>query len=73
MPAYAAAGLIGVSRMAKGAHHLSDVIAGAALGQVVGRTVARGGDGRASRRRLVLVPDGGPAGDGLGLALSLGF
>jgi membrane-associated phospholipid phosphatase len=40
-PAYAAAGLIAVSRLQQNAHYLSDVLGGATLGYIVGRTVVR--------------------------------
>ncbi len=55
-------------------HHLSDVLAGAALGYVVGRTVVRedGGTARASRR-FTLAPTTGPDGRGVGLALTGSF
>ena len=41
VPAYLAAGLIGVSRIQQDKHYLSDVVAGASLGYIVGRTVVR--------------------------------
>ena len=41
VPAYALAGLIAVSRLQRNAHYLSDVLAGATLGYIVGRTVVR--------------------------------
>jgi membrane-associated phospholipid phosphatase len=41
VPAYVLAGLMGVSRIHEDKHWLSDVVAGAALGYVVGRTVTR--------------------------------
>jgi membrane-associated phospholipid phosphatase len=72
LPAYAVAGLIGVSRLEKNVHHLSDVLAGATLGYVVGRTVVRG-DGEAVRRgqpRFTLAPMSDACGHGVGLALS---
>jgi membrane-associated phospholipid phosphatase len=40
-PAYLLAGLMGVSRIHQDKHWLSDVVAGAALGAIVGRTVVR--------------------------------
>jgi membrane-associated phospholipid phosphatase len=83
--AYTVAGLIAASRMAKNVHHLSDVVFGAAFGYGVGRAVVR----RNSRpptvpgeptpptpkdpAALAVWPDAGPAGDGVGLALSLRF
>lgn len=41
VPACLAAGLVGASRLEQDKHYLSDVVAGAALGYVVGRTVVR--------------------------------
>jgi membrane-associated phospholipid phosphatase len=41
VPAYALAGLMGASRIHQDKHWLSDVVAGAGLGLIVGRTVAR--------------------------------
>jgi membrane-associated phospholipid phosphatase len=41
LPAYALAGVIGASRIEQDKHYLSDVLAGATLGFVVGRTVVR--------------------------------
>ncbi len=70
VPAYVAASLIGVSRIRKDKHYLSDVIAGASVGYIVGRSVVRG-DGQAVRsRRWMVAPTSGPDG-GVGLALSI--
>ncbi len=41
VPAYLLASAVGVSRLQRNKHHLSDVVAGAALGYIVGRTVVR--------------------------------
>ncbi len=41
VPAYLVAGLVGASRIQQDKHYLSDVVAGAALGYIVGRTVVR--------------------------------
>jgi membrane-associated phospholipid phosphatase len=41
VPAYLAASLVGASRIQQDKHHLSDVVAGATLGYIVGRTVVR--------------------------------
>jgi hypothetical protein len=41
IPAYVLASLVGVSRLRSNAHWLSDVLAGAALGHIVGRAVVR--------------------------------
>lgn len=40
-PAYLLAGLVGASRVEQDKHHLSDVMAGATLGYIVGRAVVR--------------------------------
>jgi membrane-associated phospholipid phosphatase len=50
IPAYAVAAAIGASRVTQGAHYLSDVVAGATLGVIVGRTVARLNGGAAGTR-----------------------
>ena len=55
LPAYALASLVGVSRLQRNKHYLSDVLGGATLGYIVGRTVVRvnggavGGTRRARR------------------------
>jgi membrane-associated phospholipid phosphatase len=71
VPAYALASGIGLSRIESSRHHLSDVLAGATLGLVVGRTVARLDGERPAKERVVSV---GPAtdayGQGVGLSLS---
>lgn len=72
VPAYTFASLIGVSRLASGKHHLSDVVAGATLGYAVGRTVTRH-LGSNPKRRLSIAADPGPAGDGVGVGFSLSF
>jgi membrane-associated phospholipid phosphatase len=41
LPAYALASAVGVSRLQRNKHYLSDVLAGATLGYILGRTVAR--------------------------------
>ena len=41
LPAYALAGAVAVSRLQRNKHYLSDVMAGATLGYIVGRTVVR--------------------------------
>jgi membrane-associated phospholipid phosphatase len=75
-PAYLLAGLVGVSRMGIQRHHLSDVVAGAALGYLVGSSVVRGNGGterEAKERRFSLALDDGPSGDGVGVALKFDF
>jgi len=42
IPAYAAAGFVGFSRIRDGDHWFSDVVAGATLGTIIGRTVVAG-------------------------------
>jgi membrane-associated phospholipid phosphatase len=44
VPAYGVAALISVSRLQQNAHYLSDVMGGATLGYIVGRTVVRVND-----------------------------
>jgi membrane-associated phospholipid phosphatase len=71
LPAYAAAAGIGLSRIENDSHHLSDVLAGATIGFLVGRTVARLDGERPARRRVVSVgPATDPHGQGIGLGLS---
>ena len=41
VPAYVLAGAVAVSRLQRNKHYLSDVLAGATLGYIVGRTVVR--------------------------------
>jgi hypothetical protein len=52
IPAYGIAAFVAWSRLNVDAHYLSDVMFGAALGYVVGRTVVRTTDERASEARL---------------------
>ncbi len=61
LPAYALAGLIGWSRIDERDHDLSDVLFGAALGYVVGKSVSRGhlfGDSRIRLLPYVHPTDG---------------
>jgi membrane-associated phospholipid phosphatase len=71
--AYTAAGLIGVSRMERNKHHVSDVLAGAALGWISARTVIRGNGDPLRRRELSLAPVAAPSGAGMGLGISFAF
>lgn len=84
VPAYGVATFIGVSRMAANRHHFSDVVGGALLGYGVGRAVVRrnsrpptppGGETPPTPDppSVALVPDPGPARDGVGLRLSVVF
>jgi len=70
LPAYALAAGIGLSRIESNRHHLSDVIAGATLGTIVGRTVTRLNGERTSRRTLALTPATDAHGAGIGLGVS---
>ena len=69
IPAYLLAGFIGYSRMADRAHRFTDVVAGAAVGYIVGRTVSRRAAFDPNRRINwnVSVPPGG----GVGLSLQI--
>ena len=61
LPAYALAGLIGWSRLDERDHDLSDVVFGAALGFVIGKSVARDhlyGDSRVRLLPYVHPTDG---------------
>ena len=72
VPAYAAAAVIGWSRLGKNAHHLSDVLAGATLGYIVGRTVVKqdGGPVR-DHKQWQIVPSAPASGVGVGAGVSL--
>jgi len=71
VPAYVVASGIGLSRIESDRHNLSDVLAGATIGLIVGRTVARLDGQPAAKKRLVSV---GPAtdlhGQGIGIGVS---
>ncbi len=71
VPAYLLASAVGLSRIESNKHYLSDVLAGATLGVVVGRTVTRVDGGARARHRSISV---GPAtharGGGVGLGVS---
>jgi membrane-associated phospholipid phosphatase len=71
LPAYALATGIGLSRIEQDRHHLSDVVAGATLGFIVGRTVTRRDGEAATKKSFVSVgPATDPHGQGVGLELS---
>ncbi len=72
--AYALAGLVGVSRIERDKHYLSDVVAGAALGVIVGRTATReDGEPLRGRKRFSLGPSFAPSGGGVGVGFSVDF
>ncbi len=55
VPAYAVAGFVGWTRVRDRAHWLTDVVIGAAVGTIVGRTVAAGH----RERRWTIIPSAG--------------
>jgi membrane-associated phospholipid phosphatase len=73
IPAYLAAGAIGLSRLESNKHNLSDVVAGATLGYIVGRTVVKqdGGATHGRKTRFALVPSAPPSGAGVGAGVSV--
>jgi membrane-associated phospholipid phosphatase len=72
IPAYLAASLIGASRIQSNKHHLSDVVAGAALGYIVGKTVVReNGEPVRGKTRFALVPSTDARGTGVGAGINI--
>jgi len=78
VPGYLAAGLIAGSRLALKKHRLSDVVGGATLGVIVGKSVARW-DAKPSRKpvhgqpKVWLAPASAPDGSGVGVAVGVVF
>jgi membrane-associated phospholipid phosphatase len=73
-PSYLAATAIGLSRVSNDKHHLSDVIAGAALGYVTARTVLRvNGEPVGRQRTFTLHPVSDPGGTGVGVGASFSW
>jgi membrane-associated phospholipid phosphatase len=71
LPAYVLASGIGLSRIEKDKHYLSDVLAGATLGIIVGRTVSRLDGQRPAKKSIISVgPATDPHGQGVGLNLA---
>ena len=72
--AFAVAGLIGLSRIDNNKHNVTDVVAGATLGYIVGRTTVRK-DGEPVRRqtRISLTPSFAASGGGVGVGVSVQF
>jgi hypothetical protein len=71
VPAYALAAGIGLSRIESNRHHLSDVLAGATLGVLVGRTVTRlNGESAPKKKTLSIGPATDLNGGGVGLGVS---
>jgi membrane-associated phospholipid phosphatase len=78
VPGYLAASFVAGSRLALAKHHLSDIVGGATLGYIVGRSVARWDKKPSSKPvhgapNAILMPYGGPDGSGLGLAVEVQF
>lgn len=74
VPSYLAASAIGFSRISNNKHHLSDVLAGATLGYITGRTVVRtNGEPLARKRSFTLHPMTDAQGTGYGLGATLTF
>jgi membrane-associated phospholipid phosphatase len=72
VPSYLAASAIGLSRIERNKHYLSDVLAGAALGVITGRTVVRtNGEPVGRRRALRLAPMTDAQGTGVGVGASV--
>ena len=59
IPAYIVAGAIALSRVERGSHWLSDVVAGSAIGFIAGITAARGTKHFANQRQWTLLPSFG--------------
>lgn len=59
IPAYIVAGAIALSRVERGSHWLSDVVAGSAIGYIAGITAVRGTKHFANQRRWTLLPSFG--------------
>jgi hypothetical protein len=75
LPSYLLAGAIGVGRMEKDAHWLTDVLAGATLGILVGRTVVRRDTepDKPHATSLSVQPSRALDGTGTGLAVTVSF
>jgi membrane-associated phospholipid phosphatase len=57
IPAYAVAGYVGATRLQENKHHMSDIVAGATIGYIVGRTVTRHRKGgRLSKVNWMVAP-----------------
>ncbi len=70
IPAYATAAFVGFSRLAKNAHFLSDVVAGAGLGYIVGCSVVRKTESVSPKRHLTWFPTLTPGNVGVNFTLS---
>jgi len=71
VPAFALASCIGLTRIESNKHNLSDVLAGATLGIIVGRTVGRlDGDRPAKKSTLSITPATDAHGQGVGVGVA---
>ncbi len=71
VPAYLLASGIGLSRIESNKHNLSDVVAGATIGIIVGRTVARhDGDRPAKKSTFSITPQTDSQGGGVGVGVA---
>lgn len=74
VPSYLAASAIGLSRITNDKHHLSDVVAGATIGLITGRTVVRtNGAPRGRQRVFNLHPMTDAQGTGVGMGATLSW
>src|SRR5262245_37931222 len=72
IPSFLAASLIGASRVQSNKHNLSDVVAGATLGYIVGRTVVReNGEPVRGKAHFSLVPSTDAQGTGVGAGVNI--
>jgi hypothetical protein len=56
IPAYAVAGYVGATRLQENKHHMSDIVAGATIGYIIGRTVTRRRKGPLSKVNWMVAP-----------------
>lgn len=74
VPSYLAASAIGLSRIERSKHYLSDVLAGATLGVITGRTVVRtNGEPAGRQRSFTLTPMTDAQGTGVGVGASVSW
>jgi membrane-associated phospholipid phosphatase len=74
VPSYLAASAIGLSRVTNDRHHLSDVVAGATLGFITGRTVVRTNGAPKGRQRVFnLHPMTDAQGTGVGMGATVSW
>jgi len=64
---------VAASRVAGNYHYVSDVVAGAALGYVIGRTVTHRRPVDQETPRYLISPMASPAGSGVGISLAVQF